>query len=290
MRRSTHDITFIQADDGTTLGIGLGFDFCAEHEFGIKGIKEGLGLTGDDGLPGRTMTKLPPVIAFHPFKRTPRKPRGATKALPKEACAYLVVSNSRSDTPDESKNIKDVLACLCRDGMNFYTEKHDSYYRPERDDVLAAWDSDGFAVVVRGDDNVKKLKEIADALANQDLAILSPTSAGFSQGGLGAFIASRIPEEVKKNMLEADLDQKRLEKAANDTGIKELLAKSNKSFYALSPQWTDESRTTVRFWLNPMDQRNNNYGWYTVEELQAWARDEGPIPMAKNEKTAKPGR
>jgi hypothetical protein len=30
-----------------------------------------------------------------------------------------------------------------------------------------------------------------------------------------------------------------------------------------------------------------DFGWFTLEDLQAWARDEGPIPMKKPSKSAK---
>lgn len=31
------------------------------------------------------------------------------------------------------------------------------------------------------------------------------------------------------------------------------------------------------FWLNPMNQKKYNHGWFTIEELQQWAKDNGPI-------------
>ena len=77
-------------------------------------------------------------------------------------------------------------------------------------------------------------------------------------------------------------------RSAAATGIEEVLKKAGKRYYALSPRWAAsikgtkngevETKYGVVFWLNPCDQYKNNYGHFTVEELQQWAKGEGPIP------------
>ena len=79
-------------------------------------------------------------------------------------------------------------------------------------------------------------------------------------------------------MTDTDLDTIELQKAVARTGIHKLLKEADCKYYALSPRWADESKTEVKFWLNPYDQTNNNYGWYAVEDLEAWVNGEGPIP------------
>lgn len=45
----------------------------------------------------------------------------------------------------------------------------------------------------------------------------------------------------------------------------------------LRPEPVKNSQYRFRIWLNPSDQDIYESGWYTVEELEAWARGEGPV-------------
>jgi hypothetical protein len=49
------------AHNGKEIGIYLGADFCAEHEWGIKKLKStfGIGETKKPGVPRRMITKVP---------------------------------------------------------------------------------------------------------------------------------------------------------------------------------------------------------------------------------------
>jgi hypothetical protein len=114
-------------------------------------------------------------------------------------------------------------------------------------------------------------------------------------------ITSRIPESADADIIKTDLDHIRLTKAASKTKIKIKLDKAraarvNKSgrstfgYYALSPSWLKsdrESKHPVMFWLNPMDQQDNNYGWFTVEELEQWIQGKGPIPKTQERKVVR---
>lgn len=42
-------------------------------------------------------------------------------------------------------------------------------------------------------------------------------------------------------------------------------------------QWIDGE---IRFWLNPVRQDRYQSGWFSIDDLIAWARDEGPIVSA----------
>jgi hypothetical protein len=58
---------------------------------------------------------------------------------------------------------------------------------------------------------------------------------------------------------------------------------------ALRPSWVSDKKEAntiydVHYWLNPSDQNNDNYGWYTVEDLMLWAVNNGPIPKKNNQK------
>lgn len=44
MRKAHNDVDFIFDDNKALIGVCLGYDYCAEHEWGIKGIKQALGI------------------------------------------------------------------------------------------------------------------------------------------------------------------------------------------------------------------------------------------------------
>ena len=63
MRQAFNDYAIIVDDknDNQFLGIALGYDYCAEHEWGIKGIKRDFGIPEPSkkkmGVKSRTITK-----------------------------------------------------------------------------------------------------------------------------------------------------------------------------------------------------------------------------------------
>jgi len=65
VRAATHDFEFICDDNNQFIGINLGWDFCAEHEWGIKKIKQHFGIPLDVkekdnwGIKSRTITHFP---------------------------------------------------------------------------------------------------------------------------------------------------------------------------------------------------------------------------------------
>ena len=63
--------------------------------------------------------------------------------------------------------------------------------------------------------------------------------------------------------------------------LEKILEKAKCRYYALSLRWKDDDKKEVIFWLNPMEQDKNNFGWFTVEDLKDWAKGKGKIPMKK---------
>lgn len=290
MRRAFNDVAFLTLEDGTTAGICLGFDFCAEHEFGVKRIKQAMGIPGTMGVEGRTMTQQPAIVHFEKFKRTQRRERGA-KTATRETTAALIVSAQSWLAPKKEEPIKQTLRSIVRDGLDFYYDPHEKGFCEERDNLISAWDETGFAVVARGADNIKHLEEIHKALLANDIALADPSGMGFAgRNGLGVVIASRVPEDIRKKVRDSDEDHARLLRAAEDTGIAQKIKKSGKGFFALEPAWANEDKTEVKFFLNPTEQRQYNSGWFTLAQLEAWTRDEGPILKANDTpKPRKPG-
>jgi len=61
-----------------------------------------------------------------------------------------------------------------------------------------------------------------------------------------------------------------------DLGIVQDLATAGKHWYALDPHRQPDGSFT--FFLNPADQQNHNFGWFSLSDLQAWCDNAGPIP------------
>ena len=273
MQRGSQDNACITTDivqgadgpkGGQIIGINLGYDFCAEHERGIGSIKETFGIpgvTGDKvGADARTVTRVPDELKF--FENL----GGYAYLLLTPAFRYL----------EESE---------------FTAEQFDKLLEVRRDEEFStAWDDRGFGIRMKNDAltlGATVLGQIYEALTKRDAMIfLSGSNNPFAGNGLVLAIRSRVPEDLLTQMKEADDDHLNLVKAAEATDIKEKLRAAGKRYFALSPRWKSadeaaESEHPVVFWLNPMEQQENNFGWFTVEQLLEWIDGKGPIPMQK---------
>ena len=96
---------------------------------------------------------------------------------------------------------------------------------------------------------------------------------------------SDIPREMKESIMAGDVDNKNLQDAVEKTKIKKILEQAGKHYYCLKPMWASSmklgtnrrTRHPVIFFLNPWEQKINNSGWFTVEELKQWAKGKGPV-------------
>lgn len=288
MRRATHDVQWIKDENGQLLGLSLGYDFCAEHEFGVKRMKQDLGISGGEGIEGRTMTQQPRLASYFEYERTRKKKRGTRKAPPKDPAAVFIVGGYCGDHSAE-RTMAERISYVCRDGLDFYAEEHDNWYDPNRDQLAVAWDENGFAIHVRGKENIENLTQLREHMANMDMALADPSGMGWvDRAGLALVIASRVDPKARAEILAQDRAHKKLMDAAEATGIEEELKAAGKRYYALSPAWKDSSETELTFYLNPSEQQKYNYGWYNLEQLRQWARDEGPILKQEETQIRKP--
>ena len=288
MRRGLRDqmcltTDIIEGPNGSTggqiIGISLGWDFCAEHEWGIQDMQRSFGIPGKPerrkdselvsgdfmGADVRTITKLPAELKFF-------EDMGGF--------AYLLYSDYFGYVKP-----KDLTAKRFNDMLDL---------RDENEEFSTAWSEDDFGVRMKNDIpnlGATVLGQIYEAFQNKDAMIFlggNNNGGPFSNRSLILAIRSRIPENVLKQMKEADEDSLNLmdavTKAREESRIEEKLKAAGKEYYALSPRWAESIKSTggtkypVVFWLNPMDQSNNNYGYYTVEQLLEWAEGKGPIP------------
>lgn len=280
------DQSMLKNAAGEIYALNLGADFCAEHEWGIEKLWHMMGVNFAGLELDRYTATVPQDKNLFFFV--------------KKGNVYLTLDgyNSwREQSPDREDSFKKHIS------ETLYLDKE---VRKNSDgapiNFSAAWDEGSFGISVR---NRKTDKEIFDFVANLitaiksgDFAVWFGGNAGknpFARSGLVVAIASKVPQDVRDYMRESHAEQKRLREADFSTGIKALLKEKNKGFYACSASWLRPGQTrlnggeikskhTVYYWLNPADQKDNEFGWFTVEELTDWANDVEGNPVTKKKK------
>jgi hypothetical protein len=262
MRRG-NDNAFVFGDDGALAGVCLGADFTAEHECGIKGIRRAFGI--DDaalGIAKRTITKHP--VQWYATGQPRMVPR-----LQSGSMAGFSTFKSWDDKP-----VTITMVMRIGEVREPSTIGKSIYY----DKLQTAWDQNGFCAFSADPNEQMHLKAIFDALQADDAIIMLGGQNGWiGNRGLLIGILSQMPQTVKDTLLAADQEYIRLTKAFADTGIEAKLQKAGCRWFALSPRFKTDGSITV--WLNPMEQQKNNFGWFSIADLELWAEGKGPIPM-----------
>lgn len=287
MRRATQDMMWIADDSGNVIGISLGADFCAEHEHGVKNLRAYTGtplntfsmvgmesylkmdrdarskmVLGIDSLATTVSPKMTYVEYLLPNKKTKKKIRAAYLHMSTHDTAYTKPSDNEA---------------------NFYSLPGDSDYEKYGKDMVTSWSEDGFIVHVLGEDNIKHLRSLYKAFNDCNIIFGGAVSAWNRKSGRGLSFGFKdaMTDEFKDSLLASDLDKIKLYEHIESLGIIKKLEEAGKRWYCLAPQVFDDG--TLKFFLNPQEQRENKSGWYTVKDLEDWIVGEGMIP--KNPKT-----
>lgn len=291
MRRA-QSVSFL-GDEDSIQGVVLEGGYCSEHEHGIRGLMAILGIQTSPatGIEQRSMQgALDRPDYLNIFETTVKerfyKRKGKVGNISKTTSPVTVMS---IQAPIFDNGVSAEKAILSEVGER-YTEEQEA---------IAVWDDGGFIIAAFSDRARKGLTELAESLKVGDFAAWTGRLVDnpFAAAGLVLCAPSRVPLHNKQAMLDADNDRNALQDAAKATGIVDRLKQANAevnggairfwgplSYHALSPKWVaggDREKDTehsVVFFLNPSDQKSNNYGWFTVEELDAWIAGEGPIP------------
>jgi hypothetical protein len=272
-------------ESGKLIAINLGSDFCAEHEWGIKGIQGSLGIQGYSGVSfSRSRIKeILEILKLSKSKKIGIEARTMTTILPTkvlvdnlDSVGVNVVSGFGKE---KTKHTMWGLALVSDwNASRFEFSRLADWYSPEKEQLIGHWGENDFGFICEDKELVSELKEAFD---RKDIAIWTGSSGAFQNGGLIIAIASRLPDDFKSEWNSKDKDSIELDKAAANTGIYEKLEAADKRFFALSPRWKDKESKKVIFWLNPYDQANNESGWYEVEDLLDWIDGKGKIPKHK---------
>jgi hypothetical protein len=142
-------------------------------------------------------------------------------------------------------------------------------------DMYVAWDDESFAAYARTTGDQARLRELYDAIHNQDGAMWMGHTGPFLGDGLVLGIASRIPAEIVEAWAKTDDEHAQLNREFKATGIEEKLRAAGKNWFALTPRRHEDG--SLVFWLNPMDQIKHEMGLYSLADLEAWIRGEGPV-------------
>ena len=257
MRRGYSNVKLIQ-DENTFYGVSLGFDFCAEHEWGIDGLVRMFGIDRSKmGIDGRTITINKTVFVSDGDFALLRTPSYSVK---------------------EGVSLKDALP-------------RDFFINKDNDHLQTAWSKDDFGVLVKGAENITKLELLRDAFANNDVAITSIKNQKdnpFEGTSLSLLIVSKLPEDIKQSIYMVDKEAFDLKEYCDKIGMTELLSgrreyKAPKYFLVCSPRWIDytdhvyrdeykkkmNTEYDIMYWVNYSDD-DDNYGWYTVEDIKRW--------------------
>jgi hypothetical protein len=267
-------------EEGKVIFLNLGADYCAEHEWGINDLR--LRLAVDGARPKHTQEEVK-YKKPHGIERRRIMNHDLIRFYENKGQALLLCDEPWITQRFDEHVQKDGFAKAWKE------------YRPRElgllgEETLAtAWDGGSFGVLAKGKDDVSKLRELhKEILANNVAIWVGGTSNPFDRGGLILAIVSNVPAEHLETMRAADEDAEKLKAASDATGIVERLEAAKKEFFACSPRWLEGTFKTVDgektsshpviYWLNPMEQHENNHGWFTVEDLDQWIKGEGPVP------------
>lgn len=268
MRRASSDYSIIQ-EEGKFIGISLGADFVSEHEWGIEEMRRKMGMGLGDaekkfGIERRVITK------------------GNKVTFLKEGNMALLTSY----TPYTKREVESIKTLIP------YDLKHITDKIP----LATAWDSTDFCVVVSGEENIKLLEDLYEQFQKNNIAIttLKGSMPAFSNASLSLLIVDRLPKGAFDSMYQADKKAHDLVEYEEKIGLTKLKKdtrngyQKEKYYCACSARWIDYENEEVRekykkenktkfdivYWINYSDD-DNNYGHYTVEEIEKWLSTPG---------------
>ena len=293
MRTASQDYGIITSDDGKEfLGIALGYDYCAEHEWGIKEIKQRFGIPDSSkknmGVKSRSITKNIPNLIFE--KKTYKKQKFA-----------ILYTGYQYWREGEDNPIPHYLENYHKDILwrVEYDEKNPSEYRTKKDPMKTAWSGSGFAVAVMGEKEVQWLEELYQAFQNKNVVIAMINHRvynPFAGTSLSLMIADKLPKEVSDMMYGADKQYFDREDYEKKIGMKKILEKNKERrrkdityghdhgyYIACSPKWIDyddaenreaqkkkyNTKYDIQYWVNYSDD-DDTHAWVRVEDIKEW--------------------
>lgn len=293
MKPAGNDTRIIRDSEGKPYALFLAGNYAAEHENGIRGILRHLNIDPNGTrLEGRSM-KAPVELITAKGQATHKY--------------YIDLEKPKKQT--------DKVFYVAMDP--YHLEKRNIQYDVTRykldTEFTAAWDENSFKFAAWTKEATNFLQEIVNAASNSDLTVyigqvLRERNNPFSRYGLLFAITSRMPQEAIDLINKDDDESERINSAVNDTGIVQKIKDNadklrtwahGPAYHALSPRWiekhkslvgregnpSEDTKHPVIFYLNPGNQKKYNSGWFTVEELELWLEDKGPVIKTEEKAT-----
>lgn len=276
MRQATHDTGWMVGNTGQLLGFSLGYDYCSEHEHGNPFLQRKMGITQKKfpiGVEDRAMTKVPEKLGFVKYDYLSKDKR-FKKSMP----SALLFCTSATDYETNPPTIGLELAKWL--DVNFFVDcfADTKWYKPDRHDIQCVWsETGGFAINVRGAENVERLEALHLAMGNCKVSLAAGTITGFLRTSWSLVFNDNISEEQKALVKNADQAHFDLYQSLEDTGLEKTLTSRGKRWYALSPSLRNSDESELLVYLNPQEQQKYRSGWFTIPELMAWADNLGPV-------------
>lgn len=299
--RSSYDTEVFRNESGQIYAVGLGADFVGEHERGIKSLYGSFGIesykvgrnppgiesrrTGD--LPGKHHRRL----FIEDFNKGKKRRRGYGPN-PEEWATVgwrgtLLGMFSQFDIED---GIDPTELSEMYDSVSYVLDENGK--RTDTVDtkpLTSAWSDYDMAIFARKDGDIQFLKDLYHAMLSNKAAIWTGTVQNRSTRAFLFFgIIDRMPQSLIDEFERVDNDYLQLEKSDQNSGIRDRLKTAELGYYALTPKWKASIETRnidtkhdIVYWLNPYDQKNYNIGHFTVEELDQWIAETGPIMKDK---------
>ena len=262
-------------EDSQLIGINLGADYVAEHEWGIKELRRDFGITEEyvkDKL-GFEATKIQTISKKFGLFEGKNKSNGAGygryyESDKNDATNFFYNENKKFNTYE--KALKEM--------------EYKLFNSRQPEEIAGCWDGSSFAFLMV-DKHKKYYDDLIKAFENKNISISLGANRVFENGGLNFLIYDKIPKQIFEDAINTHLSSNRLKKAVEKSGLFEKLKNAGLSWYALSPRWVDKAEKEIQYWLNPQDQHIYNYGWYKEKELLEWAKGRGPIIKRKENGT-----
>ena len=249
MRKGNENKILLTGDD-KILGVSLGADYCAEHEWGIKGLQQAFGFGDPEkfGLARRKITRMSPLLRWANFKTKVYRD-GKNKSV---GCSGFWVKgwDGGDDTPTGLEEFF---------GGTLWT----------------GWSEKDFGAFSYDAVEAAQLRELYNSMLELDIAIWLGGGGVFQNAGLGIAIASRLSPEVVSTWESADGTYHQLKKDVEASGIEARLTKAGLKWYALSPKRQESG--SIMFWLNPQEQDKYEACWATMQDLEDWIAGTGKI-------------
>lgn len=292
MRLAYHDVAWIKDPETEKLiGVCLGYDYCAEHEWGTKELNQLLGIWAGDPTTekkvwgfNRHRVTNPSLVKFFETEVS-LVPEGKKRKA--KTTVYACGLLSQYSFEKDAENIERAKERITTNTWHF----------DENHPLRAMWDG---ATFLFWSLDKEKVEEVYKHFQEKRILKGMKPATPFGGSGLMFLFEEAYSKEYEKTVIEEQKDYLDMWNRVHKNGILSRLEKAKKGYYACNPKKiqfeshvsdTEERKIKdvqkksklpdIIFWLNPADQQNTNYGWFTVEELDQWCKDTGPIPMKK---------